>query len=589
MCGITSILITGQTKLEFDKDKNSFNNFRNNCIEKAGLIRHRGPDWSGNITHIGKSNNLIMAHERLEIVDPYGGSQPLKYTFTNNAGETHHIYLCVNGEIYNHLQTRSEFSDFNFSTHSDCEVIIPLYFQHKQSTSTNNPNNPNDHTDWISKLDGQYSFVLYDTDTEEMVVCRDPIGITSLYYGFDKDSNMWVSSEMKVMKSCTEVKPFPNGHYMSVCNSGNHILRDYYSRMSISEWRHLSSEPEHSLDLPSTLENVRATLINGVKKRLMSDVPFGMLLSGGLDSSLVTSIATKLLREENKGENIKTFSIGLEGSPDLEKAQEVADFLGTKHYSFNFTVQEGLDAIRDVIYHLETYDITTVRASTPMYLLSRRIKALGVKMVLSGEGADELLGGYLYFHQAPSPDAFYEECCSRVNVLSFFDCLRANKSTMAWGVEGRFPFLDLNVIDTFLKLPTNLKLRDGIEKWVLRKAFDKKSELTGKPEYLPDSVLWRQKEQFSDGVGYSWIDSLVEKAGNMYTNEELKEAQSLFKVNPPKTKEALMYRVIFTELFPNRSSTVKQWIPRTDWDNVSYDPSGRAQVVHQQLERSMTD
>jgi len=595
MCGITAILLNNKVIYY----KNDISKYRDLLLKSSRLIRHRGPDWSGNYTSAGNDSTIIMGHERLSIVDPYGGSQPIIHKYKlrdwfNTTSTTDHIskeldteyelVLAVNGEIYNHQELRKDHSDFPFKSNSDCEVILALYVNSIKSLNGRNPSNESYIVDMLNKLDGQFSFVLYDNRLNRMLVVRDPIGITSLYYGTDNNNYIWVSSEMKSLKECKEVHPFPAGHYLDTLSSYKPL--PFYTNSPKGQWTSNSVDTckytGRDVGNEAMFKELRTVMTNAVDKRLMADVPFGVLLSGGLDSSLVSSIAVKLVREGRYvswGSNIHSFSIGLEGSPDLEKAQVVADFLGTIHHSFHFTIQEGLDAVKDVIYHLETYDITTIRASTPMYLLSRKIKAMGVKMVLSGEGADELFGGYLYFLQAPNNSEFHSECARRLQQLNYFDCLRANKSTLAWGVEGRFPFLDNDVLNFGMSVNPELKMYKGTEKWILRKAFDVKGE-NGRPIYLPDEILWRQKEQFSDGVGYSWIDSLIELADKTITDNQLIECDSKYSINTPKTKEALLYRQIFEKIYPLREEAVKKWVPRTDWNSVGEDPSGRAQVSH---------
>jgi len=477
------------------------------------------------------------------------------------------ITLSVNGEIYNHEIVRRSFLSNNsyvFSTESDCEVITPLYQKFKY--------------DFCNMLDGMFAFILHDAYNDEYMVARDPIGICSLYQGWGEGGSRWFASEVKALKDhCHRIEIFPPGHYYS-SRSGK--LHQYYQ----PDWYH--QPPANPVDY----ELVRKTFEAAVTKRLMSDVPYGVLLSGGLDSSLVASIAARHAarrvetgeREEAWWPRLHSFAIGLRGAPDLKAAAAVAKFVGTVHHEFHFTVQDGLDALRDVIYHLETYDTTTIRASTPMYLLSRKIKATGVKMVLSGEGADEIFGGYLYFHKAPSAEEFHEESVTRVKNLHYADCLRANKSTMAWGLEARVPFLDKSFLDVSMmiepqeKLHVNCDQSKRIEKYILRKAFD----VADKP-YLPPEVLWRQKEQFSDGVGYSWIDGLKDHAEYMVSDDEFFLAQDRFPRDPPKTKEAFFYRTIFQELFPSDTcaSTVVNWVPKTEW-GCNADPSGRAQAVH---------
>ena len=560
----------------------SIESLRTELLEYGRRLRHRGPDWSGAFTHEGVKETIILVHERLSIIDPFGGSQPLVHELRNG----HKIAFCINGEIFNYNQIRAETPDFPYQTQSDCEVVLALYMKYRDSLQT-----------VLELLDGQFSFVIYDSEREKIIIARDPIGITSLYYARShKTESIVVASEMKAIPIEFDViDQFPPGYFFEITSEEETVIiekTDYYSKSKEGLWKYrfLNQDQalqminaEKSLSEEIVYENIREILTDAVKKRLMSDVPFGMLLSGGLDSSLVCSLAVKILRNHQIKiawqDTIHTFAIGLEGSPDLLKAQEVADFLGTYHYSFKFTLQEGLDAIRDVIYHLETYDITTIRASTPMYLLSRKIKSTGVKMVLSGEGSDEILGGYLYFLNAPNDEEFNRECHRRTSNLNKFDCLRADKSTMAWGVEGRYPFLDKKFIDYMIDIDPALKRKNNIEKYVLRKAFDIKNT-EGQPEYLPDSILWRQKEQFSDGVGYSWINILQSTAEAKYSDEEFKSNIVKYSINPPLTKEALMYREIFERLYSNRANTVDYWIPRTDWANVGADPSGRAQKSH---------
>ena len=593
MCGITVFVI--QKGNEYNQSKLDYNQ---ELLESSKLIRHRGPDWSGKHIIESDSATIYMGHERLSIIDPQKGSQPIIHQY--KVGEkTHTISLCVNGEIYNYKKLRELWTDYNCQTDSDCEVIIAGYINTLNIIKSNNYQSQetidNLYKKMINHLDGQFSFVLYDSYTERLIVGRDPIGITSLYYGFDKSSNLMICSELKGLSICERVWHFPNGHYHKL-EKDNYPLKnytntkfvDYYEHSSLSKWKRYKDPPVivdfiNNDELVYTL--IRDLLTKSVKKRLMTDVPFGVLLSGGLDSSLVSSIAVNLINKgevkTNWGDKIHSFSIGLHDSlsTDLKSAQKVADFLGTIHHSFTFTIQEGLDALRDVIYHLETYDITTVRASTPMYLLSRKIKASGVKMVLSGEGSDELLGGYLYFLKAPNYNEFFTECQRRVKELSFFDCMRANKSTLAWGLESRVPFLDKEFINLCFTIPNELKDKNNIEKYVLRKAFDVDGE-NGEPQYLPKEILWRQKEQFGDGVGYGWINSVRELGETSVTDYEFGRRSDIYPYNTTPTKEAFMYRKIYEECFPNRENNVKMWVPKTEWDGVSADPSGRSQQVH---------
>lgn len=605
MCGITALYIN--TTNIFGGNLDNVIQCEKKKVNKASSkLRHRGPDWTGFYDTCGMNSAIFMGHERLEIVDPQGGAQPLVHKIG-----CHEISLCVNGEIYNHLKIREMYKDFGFKTNSDCEVIIPLYLSfRKEIVESSKKHIDNVMVKMIDVLDGMFSFVLYDSEFDIMLVARDPVGITSLYYGscqkmnsenhvFVNYSQFWIASEMKALDMCDTVLQFPAGHYM--CSNHGFVPKDYFTSSQKGQWMLSNNyldcrQNQYDLDfsnLASQKKCIRELFTEAVRKRLMTDVPFGILLSGGLDSSLVASIAVKLVKDGMKlpwGSNIHTFSIGLEGSPDVAYAQKVADFLGTTHHTFVMTVDEGLDAITNVINHLETYDVTTIRAGTPMYLLSKKIKAMGVKMVLSGEGSDELYGGYLYFHKAPSDTAFHSECVSRMKNLQYSDCQRANKATMAWGVEARFPFLDKDFMNYSMKISPDLKcktitedLEDNggvktkkVEKWILREAFNIKED--GVPVYLPDEILWRQKEQFSDGVGYSWINKLVETAEN--ADVDLNDATIKYLVNPPQTKEALLYREKYESLFPNRSTAVKLWSPRTDWSGVGADPSGRAQSVH---------
>ncbi len=568
MCGIFGIL--GCNKDEFDRQK---------FVDLSKRIRHRGPDWSGVWTSAEKS--VAICHERLSIVGVDSGSQPIDNTDLG-------IVLSVNGEIYNYKELYDPvlYNKYTPKTKSDCEVIIYLYHEFGEQC--------------VKMLDGIFGFILYDYKNDKVLVARDPIGIIPLYWGLSGNNELYISSEMKSIHDQCDVgkmNVFPPSSYsiFNLSDIGNmsvdHLTGgEYIHRYFNVNWdMHELPDCANEKTTNNLMGNVRNGLIKSVKKRLMAEVPYGVLLSGGLDSSLICSITSKLRRECSNLENdpwggkLHSFSIGLKDAPDLKYARMVADFCGTIHHEYNFTVQEGLDAIPDLIWHLETYDVTTIRASTPMYLMSRLIKSLGIKMVLSGEGADEILGGYLYFHNAPNDTEFHNECVSRVQNLSHFDCLRANKSTMAWGLEARVPFLDRGFLQTVMPIHPSLKLNkeNKIEKYVLRKAF---SEEVAGEKYLPDEILWRQKEQFSDGVGYNWIDGLKEYIETQISDEEYintvaqMEADGVKDV--PRTREALYYRRIFDDLFPNRSDIVPRWIPRTDWDGVSYDPSGRAQKVH---------
>jgi asparagine synthase (glutamine-hydrolysing) len=545
MCGIIGV---------FDLKVN-YMELRASVLKMSKKVRHRGPDWSG----IFYCEKAILAHERLSIVDPQSGKQPLY----SRDGK---LVLAVNGEIYNHQAIRKLYEDsYEFLTHSDCEVILPLYRDKGPA--------------FLEELNGIFAFALYDIEKDCYFIARDHIGIVPLYIGWDSFGNFYVASELKALEGvCNKIEEFLPGHYLF---SKDGIMTKWYKR----DWMEYSSVEKNE----TSIEDLRSAFEASVHRQLMSDVPYGVLLSGGLDSSVVSAIAKKFapkrIETQDKSEawwpQLHSFAVGLEGSPDLAAARKVADHIGTIHHEINFTVQEGVDAIRDVIYHIETYDVTTIRASTPMYLLARVIKSMGVKMVLSGEGADEIFGGYLYFHKAPDAKSFHEETVRKIGKLHLYDCLRANKSLAAWGVEGRVPFLDKEFMDVAMRLnPKDKMINNGrMEKWVLRKAFE---------SYLPESVTWRQKEQFSDGVGYSWIDSLKALAAKEVSDEQLKNAKYRFPINPPPTKEEYLYRSIFHEHFPSDSAAL--CVPSVPsvacstpealmWDasfrNMN-DPSGRA-------------
>jgi len=532
---------------------------RSQAIEMSKKLRHRGPDWSG----VYASKKAILVHERLAIVGVDSGAQPLY-----NPEKTH--VLAVNGEIYNHKELREELnSDFVFQTDSDCEIILALYKEKG--------------IHFLDDLNGIFAFCLYDEEKDAYLIGRDHIGIIPLYTGHDKDGNFYVASEMKALVDvCSHIEEFPAGHYMW---SDDKKPVKYYSR----DWESYESVKNNE----ASAESIQKGLEDAVHRQLMCDVPYGVLLSGGLDSSIISAITQKFASKRvESGDTDKawwpqlhSFSVGLEGSPDLEAAQKVAEQIGTIHHPIHFTVQQGIDAIREVIYHLETYDVTTVRASTPMYLMSRKIKAMGIKMVLSGEGADELFGGYLYFHKAPNAKEFHEELCRKISKLHMFDCLRANKSMAAWGIEARVPFLDKEFVDIAMRTnPEAKECKEGrIEKNILREAFQ---------GYLPEEILWRQKEQFSDGVGYNWIDSLKEHVEEMVTDEMMSAAKYKFPVNTPDTKEAYFYRMIFEEHFPSEASikcvphgksVACSTVEALAWDESflnNADPSGRAAKVH---------
>ena len=528
---------------------------RSNVLKMAQKVRHRGPDWSG----IYSSKNAILAHERLAIVDPTSGKQPI-------LSEDGLKVIAVNGEIYNHQNLRDSFAtDYNFRTESDCEVILALY----EKKGIN----------FLNDLNGIFAFALYDSSNDKYLIARDHMGIIPLYMGWDKDDIFYVSSELKSLEGvCDKIELFPPGHYLE---SSSTDLKKWYN----PEW----VSYHHVKDSQTSIKAIHDSLSAAVKRQLMSDVPYGVLLSGGLDSSITSALAKKFASkriESNDKQDawwpqLHSFSVGLEDAPDLKAARIVADHIGTIHHEINFTVQEGIDAIRDVIYHLETYDITTIRASTPMYLIARAIKSLGIKMVLSGEGADELFGGYLYFHKAPNAKEFHEETVRKLDKLHQYDCLRANKSLAAWGIEGRVPFLDKEFIDVAMNInPEDKMIKNGrIEKWVLREAFK---------DYLPESVLWRQKEQFSDGVGYSWIDSLKDLVSKEVSDHDLENASKIFSINTPRNKEEYYYRLIFSDHFssdaaaksvPSVPSVACSTPQALEWDEAfknMNDPSGRS-------------
>lgn len=555
MCGIACIFNIKQQSPEL----------RQKALTMAKRIRHRGPDWSG----IYCGGSAIMAHERLSIVDPQSGGQPL---YSPDGKQI----LAVNGEIYNHRDIRAEFAGkYDFSTGSDCEVILALYRQYG--------------VDFIEKLSGIFAFALYDEERDEFLIARDPIGVIPLYIGHDADGKVYCASELKALEGmCDEYEPFLPGHYYW---SREGKMRRWYNR----DWTEYEAVKDRYTEKPddeaykAQVSDVRLALEDAVKRQLMSDVPYGVLLSGGLDSSVISAVAKLFAdkRVETDGKQdawwpqLHSFAVGLKGAPDLEKARLVAEHIGTVHHEINYTIQEGLDAIRDVIYYIETYDVTTVRASTPMYLLARVIKSMGIKMVLSGEGADEVFGGYLYFHKAPDARAFHEETVRKLSKLHLYDCLRANKSLSAWGVEGRVPFLDKEFLDVAMRLNPAVKVCPGkeIEKKVVRDAFS---------SLLPKEVAWRQKEQFSDGVGYSWIDTLKAVTSAAVTDEQMAHAADRFPINPPQNKEEYYYRSIFEEHFPSESaarsvpsvpSVACSTAEALAWD-ASFkgmnDPSGRA-------------
>ena len=552
MCGIVAIFhVEEQTQALRDK-----------ALRMSQKIRHRGPDWSG----IYCGGHAILAHERLSIVDPESGQQPL---YSPDRCQV----LAVNGEIYNHKDLRERYKDqYQFQTGSDCEVILALYRDRG--------------IDFLEELNGIFAFALYDETRDEFLIARDPIGVIPIYIGYDADGKVYVASELKALEGqCDRYEPFLPGHYYW---SGEGKMHRYYHR----DWMDYDQVKDNKASVTAIHDGLEAA----VRRQLMSDVPYGVLLSGGLDSSIISAVAEKYadmrIEDDSKTKaywpRLHSFAVGLKGAPDLAKARLVADHIGTVHHEINYTIQEGLDAIRDVIYFIETYDVTTVRASTPMYLLARVIKSMGIKMVLSGEGADEIFGGYLYFHKAPDARAFHEETVRKLSKLYLYDCLRANKSLAAWGVEGRVPFLDKEFLDIAMRTNPEAKLCPGMmmEKKILRQAF---------ADMLPDEVAWRQKEQFSDGVGYSWIDTLKAVTAAAVTDEQMVHAAERFPINTPQNKEEYYYRSIFAEHFPSDSaarsvpsvpSVACSTAEALAWDRSFQhlnDPSGRAvKGVHEQ-------
>ena len=563
MCGIVGI---------FNISEQS-DTLRQKALRMSQKIRHRGPDWSG----IYSGGTAILAHERLSIVDPESGKQPL---FSPDGKQV----LAVNGEIYNHKDIRRQYKGrYAFQTGSDCEVILALYREWRASVNGNSSSVP---VSFLESLSGIFAFALYDEARDEFLIARDPIGVIPLYIGYDADGKVYVASELKALEGqCERYEPFLPGCYYWSREPG---IRRYYVR----DWMNYGNVKDND----ASVEDIQNALEDAVRRQLMSDVPYGVLLSGGLDSSVISAIAQKYAphRIEDDSQSpaywprLHSFAVGLKGAPDLEKARMVADYIGTVHHEINYTIQEGLDAIRDVIYYIETYDVTTVRASTPMYLLARVIKSMGIKMVLSGEGADEIFGGYLYFHKAPNAEEFHEETVRKLSKLYMYDCLRANKSLSAWGVEGRVPFLDKEFLDVAMRTNPSAKMCPGkeIEKKIVREAF---------AGMLPEAVAWRQKEQFSDGVGYSWIDTLKKITSAQVTDEQMAHAAERFPVNTPLCKEEYYYRSIFAEHFPSESAA--RSVPQEasvacstaiarEWDEAfkkMNEPSGRAvSGVHEQ-------
>jgi len=550
MCGIVCV---------FDL-KTDARELRPKVLKMSKKVRHRGPDWSG----IYCGEKAVMAHERLSIVDPESGGQPLY-------SKDKKLILAVNGEIYNHREIRKQYEGkYEFLTGSDCEVILALYRDKKEK--------------FLDEMNGIFGFALYDEENDAYLIARDHIGIIPLYQGWDEFGNYYVASELKALEGhCKRIEEFPPAHYFY---SKDGEMKRWHTR----EW----TEYANVKDNPASIEELKSALEAAVHRQLMSDVPYGVLLSGGLDSTITSALAKKFAGKRIETNDQKdawwpqlhSFAIGLDGSPDLAAASKAAEEIGTIHHEIHYTIQEGLDAIRDVIYHIETYDVTTIRASTPMYLLARFIKSMGIKMVLSGEGADEIFGGYLYFHKAPNAEEFHKESVRKVGRLNLYDCLRANKTLAAWGVEGRVPFLDKEFLDVAMRFnPEEKMAKNGrMEKWPLRKAFE---------DQIPASIAWRQKEQFSDGVGYGWIDTLKKVANDIVSDEMMKNAKFRFPINTPMSKEEYHYRTIFSEHFP--SDQAAQCVPSVPsiacstaealaWDasfRNNADPSGRAvKTVH---------
>ena len=592
MCGIVSIFNIQEQTPEL----------RQQALRMSQKIRHRGPDWSG----IYCGGSAILAHERLSIVDPESGRQPL---FAPDKKQV----LAVNGEIYNHQNIRARFAGkYQYQTGSDCEVILSLYREMREDTDFSTLIYKGEDAvhericKMLEELNGIFAFALYDVEKDEFLIARDPIGVIPLYIGYDKDGKVMVASELKALEGqCDHYEPFLPGHYYYSKTPGmkRYYTRDWFEYATMQKKYQIDDTKKAAEQLAAAESQEKAAVTEihdaleaSVKRQLMSDVPYGVLLSGGLDSSVISAIAEKYstTRVENGGETkaywprLHSFAVGLKGAPDLAKARLVAEHIGTVHHEINYTIQEGLDAIRDVIYFIETYDVTTVRASTPMYLLARVIRSMGIKMVLSGEGADEVFGGYLYFHKAPDAKAFHEETVRKLGKLYLYDCLRANKSLAAWGIEGRVPFLDKEFLDVAMGMNPVLKMCPGktIEKKVVREAF---------ADLLPEQVAWRQKEQFSDGVGYSWIDTLKQITASAVSDEQMAHAAERFPINPPQNKEEYYYRSIFAEHFPSDSaaksvpsvpSVACSTAEALAWDasfKNQNDPSGRAVAgVHEQ-------
>lgn len=582
MCGIFALISCKNIKENIK--------LRKYALKMAKHLRHRGPDGTGFMM----VNYGCFVHTRLSIIDPASGNQPL----TNN---TNTIILCVNGEIFNYKHLKEKFNNYPYKTGSDCEVILALYDKFINDSSDNKLTHENI-VNLFGLIDGQFSFILHDTRSGMVLVARDPFGITQSYFGIDKYGNIQIASEMKALEGCIKVEVMPSGHYLyfSVFDANLQPI-NYFSELNVGNWskqmkdvqtnemtfEYINQPILNEIEQNILCENIRNTLEKEVIKRLMCDVNFGCLLSGGLDSSLIASITMKYMKEhpEIYGLNpiLHTFSIGDVDSSDLPFARTVANYIGSVHHEIRFTVEDGLTALEEVIWHLETADITTIRASTPHFLLAQKIQALGIKMVLSGEGSDEIFGGYLYFHYAPDNKTHQLECKRRVMDLGYFDCLRSDKSVMGNSLEARPPFLGEEFVNLCININKDVKTQKGIEKYILRKAFDIKDS-EGKNIYLPNDILYRQKEQFSDSITYRWIDTLKEITNteimknhhNAYINKDL-----LYPINTPQTTEGFYYRLIFEKNFPHRANTFKIWTPNTSWKGIkSNDPSGRSQSCH---------
>lgn len=583
MCGIFALIssqpIGNNTKV------------RKYALRMSAKLRHRGPDGTGYM----QTEHGCFAHERLAIIDPDGGNQPLK-----NKDNT--LILCVNGEIFNYKELREKYHTYPYRTGSDCESILALYDHYYNETPSTELTH-NQIVQILGQLDGQFSFVLHDIRSHMVLVARDPYGITQLYYGINKYGNIQIASELKALENCVKVDVMPSGNYLYF-DARHPIIKPipYFAETLGGSWLdpskkdgnqyYYSEQPILNDEEQTKLcLQIKQTLEKAVEKRLMTDVPFGVCLSGGLDSSLIASITMRYMKQhpEKYGDKpiLHTFSIGFPGeSTDLIYAKEVAEHIGSVHHEIHMTSEEALNALEDVIYHTESADITTTRASICNYLLARKIQSYGIKMVLSGEGADEVLGGYLYFHQAPNDYEHQMECKKRVLELGYFDCLRTDKSLLGNSIEGRYAFLDCDFVKLMINVNKDVKCQKGIEKYIVRKAFDIVDE-TGRQLYLPKSVLYRQKCQFSN-CGVNHCDVLKEYSEKEINDKYLIAFENraiLYPINTPPTKEAFYYRIIFESIYPHKANVYKYWIPNTKWENVSSDPSGLCQVTYKKNEQ----